>query len=380
MAFTHAEQAVELIERAKQILIVTREHPTNDSISSAVALGLMLKNANKRFDISIPDFNAKTYPSYLPELLVRSEPGAMRAFHIKLNVSDTPLSELMYDVKDGELVMTLVPKQGEWKLSDVTTEPGRDRYDLIIAVDCPDMKSLGGSFLSHADFFYRNTIINIDHSPHNEHWGQVNLVDLNAVSTTEVLHRFFERWNAKAMNADIATALLSGMISKTKSFRTKNVTPKTLETGSRLLAAGANREEIVKRLWRVQNVSGLKLWGRVLSRLEYIPESGIAWSNLGEQDFIETGETADSLDMLIEDVLSYAPEAKTVIFFTPHPEGVRVLIHAVSPVDAGELARVFSASGNRDRAVFVYKEEGTTAEKITAILERLQLTIGKDSA
>ena len=380
MAFTHAQQAVELIERAKQILIVTREHPTNDSISSAVALGLILKNVNKRFDIVIPGFDEKNYPGFLPRLPILTAPGAMRAFHIKLDVSNTPLSELMYDVKDGKLMMTLIPKHGEWSVDDVKTDFGYDRYDLIIAVDCPDMKGLGHSFVAHADFLYRNTIINFDHSPNNEHWGQVNLVDLNNVSTTEVLHRFFEHWNTKAINADIATALLSGMISKTKSFRTKNVTPKTLETSSHLLEAGAKREEIVKQLWRVQNVSGLQLWGRVLSRIEHDIDSGLIWSNLTEQDLIETGETADSLDTLIEDVLSYAPEAKTVIFFTPHPDGLRVLIHAVSPVDAGELARVFGASGNHDRAEFVNKENGTTAEKIKAVLNRLRLTVGKNPA
>jgi nanoRNase/pAp phosphatase (c-di-AMP/oligoRNAs hydrolase) len=380
MAFTNEQQAVKLIEGAKQILIITREHPTLDSISSAVAIGLVLKKLSKSFDVVVPGIEEKNYPGFLPKLAISSEPGAMRAFHVKLDVSKAPLSELMYDVKDGELTMTLVPKHGEWEAKDVRIDHGSDRYDLIIAVDAPDMKSLGNHSAGHADFLYRTNIINIDHSVMNEHWGQMNLIDLNAVSTTETIYHFLNAWNASSVTPDVATCLLAGMIAKTKSFRTKNVTPNTLRASSELLEKGARREEIVKQMWRVQNVSGLKLWGRVLSRLEHDIDSGLVWSSLTEQDLIETGARVESLETLVDDVLAYAPEAKVVVFFTPHQEGVCVTLHTVAPKNAAELARPFGASGTQERAVFIYKEESSTTERIKAVLERLRLTIHNNRA
>jgi len=377
MALTNYEQAAKLIERAEQILIITREHPTHDSISSAVALGLILTTLNKRFDIVVPGFDKKQYPAFLAKLPILAQPGAMRTFHITLDVSKTPLSELMYDVKDGALVMTLVPKAGAWKSSDIKTDPGKDRYDLVIALDAPDMKSLAQDFIAHTDFLFRTTIINLDHSSANEHWGQVNLVDLNTVSTTEALYRFLINWNKDLLTTDIATALLAGMIAKTKSFRTNTVTPRTLEASSHLLEAGAKREEIVKQLWRVQNVSGLKLWGRILSRIEYEPDSKLVWSNVTEQDLIETKAGAESLEILVDDVLAYAPEAKVIVFFMPHQEGVRVFLHTVPPLDASEIGRAFDASGTNERASFIYKKEGSMSELIQMVLERLRVTIGK---
>ena len=388
MAFTNDEQAIAFISRAKQILILTRMNPTLDSISSALVLGMILKKMNKAFDIVAPGFRADQYPSFLPKLPILEVPRAMRAFHITLDISKTPLSELMYDVKNGELVMTIIPKSGEWQSSDVKTTERRDRYELILTVDGPEKERLGDFFVKHRNLLYRTNSINFDHSTENEHWGQINLVDLHAVSTTEVLYHVFFSRDSSMLDADIATALLAGMISNTKSFRTKNVTPKTLEISSQLLEHGAKREEIVKGLWRVQNIPGLKLWGRILSRLEHDADSQLVWSHLTEQDFIETGARTDSLNILVEDVLAYAPEAKVIVFFVPHVKGLRVIIHTISPIDARDLARVFGASVTREQATFIYSEHSDTPQASTTsstsaliqeVLQRLQTTIRKNS-
>jgi nanoRNase/pAp phosphatase (c-di-AMP/oligoRNAs hydrolase) len=124
MALLPEQQAVELIGRSKNILLTTREHASMDAISSAIAIGLVLKKLNKTFDVAIPGFEAKDLPSFLPKgVEIRSTVGAMRSFHLSVDVAKTPLSELMYDVKDGKLNITIVPKQGEWSEADVNCAP-----------------------------------------------------------------------------------------------------------------------------------------------------------------------------------------------------------------------------------------------------------------
>ncbi|MCC7522315.1 hypothetical protein IT407_00730 [Candidatus Uhrbacteria bacterium] len=372
MALRPEQQAVELISRAKNILITTREHASTDSLSSAVAMGLVLKKLNKTFDICVPGYDAAAHPAFLPKLDIRHKPGAMRAFHISLDVRETPLSELLYDVKDGKLEITLVPKQGDWMPKDVAFKHGDDRYDLIIALDSPDMASLGDIAKNQADFVYRTTIINIDHSAANEAWGQVNLVDLNAVSTSEVLFTFLQGWNKSFIDEALATSLLAGMISKTKGFRTQNVTPKTLKTSSELVTLGAKRGDIVSALWRTQSIANLKLWGRVLSRLEQDRELGLVWSILGESDFLEAGAKADALEGVVDELISYAPEAKTVLLAVKKTDGLHVHVFAQAPRSAAELARVFEGSGNRERALFISRENASPNETMKKILERMR--------
>ena len=317
MALTQEQQAIESITRAKRILVVAKEDAPVDAVASVCGLAGFLKKLNKEVDAVIPSLDTDGLPKFLTNAgIIRSEIGAVRSFEIALNVSKTPMSEITYDVRDEKLIVNVVPKHGEWSPADMTFNHGADRYDLVVALDAPDMASLGGLFKDHADFLYRTTVINIDRDPGNEHWGQLNLVDLTAVSTSEIIYGICERWNRNLIDEDIATALLAGMIAKTQSFRTQNVTPKTLATASQLIAMGARREEIVHGLWRTRTVPTLKMWGKALSRLEQDRELGIVWSTLTRQDFIESGAADSALDGIVSELMSYAPEAKVVVLIS----------------------------------------------------------------
>jgi bifunctional oligoribonuclease and PAP phosphatase NrnA len=353
MALNATQQAQELITRATRILVVTRDRAPVDALAAGVACGLFLKKLGKQADVVVPGFDAKSGPTYLRGANdVRGTVGAMRSFHVTLDVSKVSLSELMYDVKDGKLEITVVPKEKEWHPNDVSFKHGEDRYDLVIALDCPDMLSLGPVAREHADFLYRTHIINIDCGSTNEHWGQVNLVDMNAVATTEVLFNLFETWNRNLIDEDMATAFLTGMIAKTKSFRTPNVTPKTLATSSQLIAMGARREEIVNGLWRTRSVATLKLWGHALARLNQDRDIGLVWSVLSHESFLKAGASPDQLEDVIDELIGYAPEAKVfaLIYESEPGKGICVTIAAQPPRSAAELGRTFGASGTRDRA------------------------------
>lgn len=376
MALLPEQQAIELIGRSKNILVTTREHASMDAIASVIAMGLVLKKLNKTFDVSIPGFNAKSLPSFLPDTLdIRPSIGAMRSFHLSVDVAKTPLQELMYDVKDGKLNITIVPKHGEWIETDVKLSPGTDRYDLVIAVDTPDMASLGDLFRDKADFLYRTNVINIDCASTNESWGQVNLIDLNAVATSEVVYGFLSRWNKQHIDADVATSVLAGMISRTRSFRSPNVTPKTLQLSSELVAIGARRGDIVQGLWRNQSIPTLKLWGRVLSRLEQDRESCIVHAVITDADFIESGARKEALAGVVDELIAFAPEAKVVVLMHQERDGLTVHVHAQAPLSAAELVRPFAGTGARDRAHFVYKEAHDVHEAKTKIIEKLAVTL-----
>lgn len=356
MSLSPTQQAQEYISRAKHILVITNSHPSIDTVASASAMGLFLQALNKSADIVIPTFNSASTPSFIEgKDLIKPTIGAMRALHISIDVSKTPIEELLYDVRDGKLEINVIPKQHEWNLNDISTTHGTDRYDLVITLDVPDMKSLGAYATQYADFFHRTTIINIDSNSSNEHWGQINLVNPNAVSVSEVLYELFQEWHTGVITAPIATNLLAGMIAKTKSFKTPNVTPRTLSTSSALIGMGAKRHEIIDGLWRTRSINTLKLWGRALARLHDEGSSQIVWTMLAQKDFLESGTGADTLPDIIDELIAYVPEAKLIVLFhedEQSPDRIRVIVATNPPHKACEIAKSFHAVGSHERASF----------------------------
>lgn len=372
MALTPEQQAVELISRAKQILLIAPEHATVDHLSSIAAAGELLKALHKNFDAVVSQFDTKTLPSFLRSIEIRPSLGAIRAFHVQLKVSQTPVEELSYDVKDGLLDVTIVPKQGEWTPQDLTFKSGQDRYDLVIAFGSPDLASLGAPARDQAGFFYRTPIINIDCRSTNEHWGQLNLVRLTAVSVTEVLYAWMKEWNKNLINKEMATAMLAGMISETKGFRTTDVTPATLAASSELMSLGADRQGIVHALWRTRTVNVLKLWGRALSRLEQDRDTGLVWSVLADADFVESGAVPAELEGIVDELIAFAPEAKVVVLIAQTKNETIVRLHAEPPYSAAELVRPFGGYGTRERAIFPVTGGPSLVESTAHVIERLK--------
>jgi nanoRNase/pAp phosphatase (c-di-AMP/oligoRNAs hydrolase) len=377
MALRPSQQAQELIERANHILVLTREHASVDTVASAAAMGSYLKALKKNADVVVPGYDGRA-PEFLKGAdAIRPGAGAMRALKVTLDVTKTPLDEFLYDVRDGKLEITIVPKEREWNKDDVWFGHGEDRYDLVIALDAPDMKSLGDVSREYADFLYRTAIINLDSDAGNEHWGQVNIVDLNAVSATEVLYDLFSEWNARLIDEEIATALLAGMIAKTRGFRTPDVTPKTLSAAGRLMAMGAKRAAIVEGLWKTRSISTLKLWGRALSRLHHEAGHGLVWTMLSHKDFLESGAGSEALPDVIDELISCAPEAKvTVLIHEDEKErdSVCVTIATAPPINAAEIARPLGAAGTRDRVTFCMKNTNLI-QAANSTIELLKKTI-----
>lgn len=378
MAYSAHEQFLTMLERSKRPLILLSANPNVDDFSSAFGVATLLSKLSKPVEIVTSGGTTPKALSFLaPPAPIRGDIQNIAKLTLKVDLKRAALDELSYHKDDdsGELHIHLLPKHGHWKPEDVTIETQSYKYDLLICIGGSDLEQFGELYQSYQDFFFKTPIINIDHAGTNEHFGQANLVDMSAVACSEICYDLFCKIDESLIDEAVATYFLTGMIHKTRSFRSENVTPKTLKTAGELISLGAKRDEIVEKLYKTRSVETLRLWGRALARLKSDPKANMVWTLLTRQDFANAGADETALENIVEELLMTAPEANVAAIFYEHPKKmICVKLHARRPYDALHLGAPFRAAGTREEALLRLRERDIVkAEKavITHVKQQL---------
>ncbi|MFH1255073.1 MAG: DHH family phosphoesterase [bacterium] len=374
------QQIFEQINKASNILITFEKTWNGDSVASALAVFLFLKKLGKNAEIAAEKLNSDKIYSFLPGYSeIKNEIDNLRKFIISLDITNTKVSQIKYTREENKLNFIVSPKDGFFSHSDITSGASGFKYDLIITVDSPDLESLGKIYDNDTEFFYQTPIINIDRGSTNENFGQINLIELTAVSTSEIVFSLIESFGKDLMDENIATCLLAGMIAETKSFKTSNITPRALLAASKLMSLGGRREEIVNCLYRSKSINTLKLWGRVLAGLSNSQDNKFVWSTLLSSDFSKTDSTEKNLIDVIDELIVNIPQAKVIAIIYENEKAVTdILLYTVKNIDSLKLLKEFNPAGTKNlcRAAVnspIAEAEKTVIGAIQGKLDKLPL-------
>ncbi|HXQ95707.1 MAG TPA: DHH family phosphoesterase [Candidatus Acidoferrales bacterium] len=221
-----------------------------------------------------------------------------------------------------------------------TPDPAAD-YDLVVVLDCGELARVGPVLETHAGLFARVPIVNIDHHKSNPGFGAVNWIDAQAAATCEMVTLLLGAMGVPLTTAGgaVADSLLAGLVMDTATFQHPNVTPRTLRVGADLVAAGAPLSTTSRLLYRTKPDVQLKLFGRVLARLESELDGRLVWSTLTLDDLASTGGVAAYSEGII-DLLGQAQAAELVLLLKEQPGETRVSIRTR---DGGPDATVLAA-------------------------------------
>ena len=229
------------------------------------------------------------------------------------------------------------------------TEPDTDQpYDLLVISDCGGVDRIGsvyGRFQPLFDALPRSVL---DHHASTRSIGGEDWVDPAAAATCEMIALLALRLGVPlaAASGDLATALMAGIVMDTATFAHPNTTPRTLQVAAALLETAAPLSEISRRLYRSKPTAQLRLFARVLGRLEVAAAGSIVHATILPEDFLESGATAAHSEGLI-DLLSQAEEAAVVLLFKAAGDGTRVSVRTrPGGVDAVELTGRFGGGGH----------------------------------
>lgn len=319
------EDFKKLIEKTKEILIISPESSI-DLKASSFALVYFLENFNKKVTLfsSKKDFSEI---SFLPKPInTINNLNGLRDFQLIFNTKKNKIVNVQTEKSENKHIINITPEKGTIDPRDFSFIPAKFKFDLIIILGSPSLENLGDIYLSNTDLFFEIPKINIDFNPSNENYGQVNIVDETASSVSEILTELFFNNNPDLIDKKISQSLLTGIISATESFQIPTTSPKTMNLAAQLIKKEADQPTIVRYLYRNKELSFLKLWGRIMARLNWDKNRKIVWSLISQEDFTQSSSNENMVLPILEEIQKSFPQNQTCLIIYTNQKNESVIL------------------------------------------------------
>jgi nanoRNase/pAp phosphatase (c-di-AMP/oligoRNAs hydrolase) len=374
MSLDNAQQFNNVLKSAKHVLIFMANNTSGDAVGSAWATYFFLKKMDIEATVVVTNGQQSLERfAFLtkPDDLIDSLAGA-RDFVLAFNTKFNKITNVRTERVDEELRVFITPEKGSIDPRDFSFIPAKFKYDLVIVLGSPDKESLGKVYEENPDIFYEVPVVNIDHHSENDNFGQVNIVDISASSTSEVVAEILQKIDAKNIDQAMAESLLMGIIEETNSFQKKNTTPKSLRIASELMSKGADQQKIIRYLYKTQPLHLLKLWGRVMARLFWEDQLQLAWAPVYLEDFVQSRSNPTDIPFILDKIKENYSAGK--IFMVLHNETadtVRGVIKCANYEQLKKVAQILELAINGDTLEFS-KQANDTVEAGQQIAEKLK--------
>lgn len=286
------DEILKEIKNAETFVILAHESPDGDAIGSSLAMCLALQDMGKTAEVVM-----KEYPANFKFL-----PG----------------------------------------VENIKTEGSLEEYDMAIVVDCPDLKRVNSIY--HKYFENAKVKVEFDHHGKNAMFGDYNIVDQVSPACAQILVSSFQYLQIE-ITKDIATCLLTGIITDTGGFKNSGITAETFEFAAWALTKGVNVSKIYRQSMMIITKSKFEIQKIAMDRLEFFAEGKIAFTYITKEDDSKVDMQAGDHDGIVE-IGRNIKGVEISIFLYEKEKGFKVSLRSNDYVDVSEICMIFGGGGH----------------------------------
>lgn len=286
------DEILKEIKNAETFVILAHESPDGDAIGSSLAMCLALQNMGKTAEVVM-----KEYPANFKFL-----PG----------------------------------------VENIKTEGSLEEYDMAIVVDCPDLKRVNSIY--HKYFENAKVKVEFDHHGKNAMFGDYNIVDQVSPACAQILVSSFQYLQIE-IKKDIATCLLTGIITDTGGFKNSGITAETFEFAAWALTKGVNVSKIYRQSMMIITKSKFEIQKIAMDRLEFFADGKIAFTYITKEDDSKVDMQAGDHDGIVE-IGRNIKGVEISIFLYEKEKGFKVSLRSNDYVDVSEICMIFGGGGH----------------------------------
>jgi phosphoesterase RecJ-like protein len=252
--------------------------------------------------------------------------------------------------------------------------PDSDRVARAIPADLPsdalwvfcDMSdtSRAGDFLPSIE---RRNILDIDHHLGNTHFGALNYVLSDECSTGTCVLRLLRALDAP-ITPQIATCLLTTIMTDTGGFMHSNTTANVLRISAELTELGADKEEITERIFANKRFAAIRLLGHALGTARLEQGDKYCWSLVDEAMLAQFNADGEDTEEIVQH-LRAVEGVDVAALFKAYDGDVRVSLRSNGRVNVQSAAGRLNGGGHFRAAGLTF--EGSVDDAVVAVRNAL---------
>ena len=266
--------------------------------------------------------------------------GSALAFKLILDSKGID-SDVSFDIKGN------VPSNLNHLPIELIMDKPKENYDSIYVFDCGNSERLGD--LEDLALNAKRVTV-VDHHI-NPSFGDIQIIDSNAASTTQVLFREIVSANID-IDKNIANCLMTGLITDTGRFQYSNTDNEVFEIASKLMLSGAELTSISDNIYGSIPMNAIKLQSEVLNRIELHEEEELVVSYVLQEDYLNYNIESSETDFLIDSIRLVKESSVALLLKEQQDKSFKGSLRSRNELDVQQIASLFGGGGHKAASGF----------------------------
>lgn len=242
------QKIVQSIKDATNILVTVSANPSVDELTAALGLTIFLnkldKHATAVFSGDVPP--AITFLK--PNETFEQTADSLRDFIIALDKEKA--DHLRYKVVDDAVKIFITPYRTTISEKDLDFSQGDYNVELVLALNVENSEHIDAALTAHGKILHDATVATITAGDTKSGLGSVDWHENNASGVSELVASLIDDLKTPkvAMDEQISTALLTGLVAATDRFSNNLTSSGVMSIAAELMAAGANQQLVVAKI------------------------------------------------------------------------------------------------------------------------------------
>ena len=237
------------IQHATNILIALSKDPNVDEISAAIALAFVLDQQKKHVTAIYSGQTPNALEFLRPEETFQKDISSLQDFIIALNKSKA--DHLIYQVEGDYVKILITPYKGQIKKEDLEYSYSDYNVDLVIVFNVNSGSEIDSALSEYGRIMHDAMAINITSSVPGR-FADLEWSDPSKSSVCEMVYDLLGELEIDNTPQEVATALLTGILSATERFSNNRTKPTTMAVASKLMEAGADQQLISSNILKAE--------------------------------------------------------------------------------------------------------------------------------